>query len=103
MKILHLYQPNILFCCETKLLAKQVNLEGRQFNLKFFFSVDINGIGGGLTLFWSSDVNVEIKSYSSHHIDAVVYNESGKVWRCTRFMVIHKPIKNTILGHYWRG
>lgn len=83
MKIIHLYQPNIFFCYKTKLLAKQVNLEGRQCNFKICFSVDRNGMGGGLTLFWSSDVNVEIKSYSSHHIDAFVYNESGKVWRCT--------------------
>ncbi|KAH9722974.1 hypothetical protein KPL70_006924 [Citrus sinensis] len=40
-------------------------------------------MGGGLALFWSSDVDVTIKSYSSHHIDAIVQNQSGKKWRCT--------------------
>lgn len=45
--------------------------------------VDREGMGGGLALFWNSNVNVNIKSYSSHHIDAVVQNESGKLWRCT--------------------
>ncbi|KAH9732412.1 putative reverse transcriptase/RNA-dependent DNA polymerase [Citrus sinensis] len=40
-------------------------------------------MGGGLALFWSSDVDVTIKSYSSHHIDAIVRNQNGKIWRCT--------------------
>lgn len=41
-------------------------------------------IGGGLALFWNSNVNVNITSYSAHHIDAVVCNEWGRVWRCIR-------------------
>ncbi|KAH9792802.1 reverse transcriptase domain-containing protein [Citrus sinensis] len=40
-------------------------------------------MGGGLALFWSSGVNVSIKSFSSHHIDAVVQNPGGQMWRCT--------------------
>lgn len=64
------------------MLAKRVNVEGRPFNFENCFTMDMNGIGGGLALFCSSEVNVEIKSFSSHNIDAIVYNESGKVWRC---------------------
>lgn len=44
--------------------------------------VDKNGMGGGLALFWNSEVNVHVKSYSLHHIDVEVCNESGKAWRC---------------------
>lgn len=63
--------------------AKQVSAVSRKFNFENCFGVDSNGMGGGLALFWNADVNVEIKSFSPHHIDAVVHNESGKVWRCT--------------------
>ena len=30
------------------------------------------GRSGGLALLWSSDTNLEIKSYSNHHIDAII-------------------------------
>lgn len=69
--------------------AQQVNVECRNFNFENRFVIDKNRMGGGLALFWNSgvnvnsDVNVTITSYSSHHIDAVVHNESGKVWRYT--------------------
>lgn len=34
-------------------------------------------------MIWSSEVTVEIKSYSLHHIDVVVHSENGSYWRCT--------------------
>lgn len=33
-------------------------------------------------MMWTSEINVETKSYSKHHVDAVVYNETGSNWRC---------------------
>ncbi|KAL9441947.1 hypothetical protein AB3S75_020450 [Citrus x aurantiifolia] len=82
-KVLHLHKPEIFFCCETKMLAKQVYVESRNFNFEYCFAVDRDGMGGGLALFWNAKDNVEIKSFSKHHIDALVHNDSGKVWRCT--------------------
>ncbi|KAH9735301.1 polyubiquitin 3 [Citrus sinensis] len=41
------------------------------------------GMSGGLAMLWSSDVTVDIKSYSFHHVNAVVHNENGSLWRCT--------------------
>lgn len=35
-------------------------------------------MSGGVALFWDADVQLEIMCYSSHHIDAVVHNGSGK-------------------------
>ena len=64
--------------------AQQVYSICNKFNFKNRFAVDRTGMRGGLALFWSSGVNVSIKSFSSHHIDAVVQNPSGKTWRCTR-------------------
>ena len=34
-------------------------------------------------MMWSSDINVNILSYSRHYIDAEVQCGSGKKWRCT--------------------
>ena len=82
-KILHLHRPQIFFCCETKLLARQVESVCRDFNFENCFAVDRTGMGGGLALIWRAEVNVSITSYSSHHIDALVCSESGLRWRCT--------------------
>lgn len=41
------------------------------------FAVSREGMGRGLAMLWSSEVVVEIKSYSLHHIDVVVHNESS--------------------------
>lgn len=82
-KILQLQKPQIFFCCETNMKAQQIYVDCRNFNFKNLLVVDRHEMGGGLALFWSSEVNVTITFYSSHHIDAVEYNDSGKVWRCT--------------------
>lgn len=74
----------IFFYCETKIVARQVNSICRNFNFENYFVVDRHRMGGGLTLFWNSNVNVNITSYSAHHIDAVVCDEGERVWRCTR-------------------
>ena len=82
-KVLHLHQPHLFFCCETKMTAQQVATICKKFDFENCFVVDRNRMGGGLTLFWNSGVDVTIKSYSSHHIDAIVQNQSDKIWRCT--------------------
>ena len=44
------------------------------------------GRSGGMALLWIRDVDVEIKSFSSSHIDAIVMDSiSGFKWRMTRF------------------
>lgn len=37
-------------------------LKSRKYNFEYYFASDKNGMRGGLTLFWSLEVNVEIKS-----------------------------------------
>lgn len=39
-----------------------------------------------------------MKSYSHHHIDAVVYNEGGKEWRCTE---IYGHLEASQKHHTW--
>lgn len=49
------------------MVARQVKLTCINFNFKNCCVVDRHGIEGGLALFWSSDVNVNITSYSPSH------------------------------------
>ena len=44
------------------------------------------GRSGGIAMLWESDLNVELKSYTRYHIDAVVTDPtSGFKWRITGF------------------
>jgi hypothetical protein len=47
------------------------------------------GKGGGLALFWSEEINVNIVSFGNHHIDVRIFNTDGLTWRCT--FVYGKP------------
>ncbi|CAM8924024.1 unnamed protein product [Rhodiola kirilowii] len=68
--------PQIVCLIETKKQAAE--LEGTKFKLGFHccFGVSSKGRSGGLAMFWGDSVNVEIKSYSHYHIDAVVKEQS---------------------------
>ncbi|KAH9717651.1 reverse transcriptase domain-containing protein [Citrus sinensis] len=64
-------------------MAVQAREVCNRMNFENCFAVNRNGLGGGLALCWSSEVHVNISSFSNHHIDAVVQSENGKYWRCT--------------------
>lgn len=55
--------------------------------LSFFCCLTVDKIwrSGGFALLWSDDINVSIFSYSSSHIDAMVIDNSGQIWRFTGF------------------
>lgn len=79
--------PALLFVMETKIRAKRV--ENLQYQLGFggCFAVDSDGLSGGIGLYWSKDVNVELKNYSTGHIDAMVQlnDQNSFEWRFTGF------------------
>ena len=59
-----------------------------KFNLGFTngLFVQSRGQSGGLALLWSSDTNLEIKSYSNHNIDAIITEaDNGLSWRFIGF------------------
>jgi hypothetical protein len=70
---------------ETKISGKRVEKLISTFGFSGGFAVDSDGLSGGIGLFWSSAVTVDIKSFNSHHIDAVVQCKDGSVptWRFT--------------------
>ena len=43
------------------------------------------GKSGGLGLFWSENVGVDLLTYSQDHIDIKITDENGMIWRFTGF------------------
>lgn len=56
---------------------------GKRLGFDNCMAVSRNGMGGGLALLWNDDLELEIVSYSNHHIDGLVKGVDGKLWRCT--------------------
>ena len=80
------WDPMVVFLTETKRkVAGMKKVKGKIGYVNGFY-VQQKGKGGGLAMFWKKEVNLEIKSYSRHHIDAVIVEEdSGFKWRITGF------------------
>ena len=52
--------------------------------------VPCQGRSGGLTLLWMREINLEIKSFGNHHIDAIVIEENSNFkWKATIFTSKH--------------
>ena len=80
------WDPDVIFLSETK--KKIAGMKKVKLKLGFVngLYVQRQGKGGGLTVFWKMEVNLEINSYSKFHIDAIVTEEgSGFSWRLTGF------------------
>lgn len=76
----------VVFLSETKRnIAGMKKVKGKIGYVNGFY-VQQKGKEGGLAVFWRKEVNLEIKSYSRHHIDAVIVEEEiGFKWRITGF------------------
>ncbi|KAL9422716.1 hypothetical protein AB3S75_034905 [Citrus x aurantiifolia] len=81
--ILRCHRPQIIFLCETKMKSGQMTNMSKGLGYDSCFNVRRNGLGGGLALLWNNEVDVNIISYSNHHIDAVIHGVNGKIWRCS--------------------
>ena len=56
---------------------------GRKIQKSNIFVVPRHNIGGGLALFWPTDMSVDIQSYSDQHIDAIINHEVDDAWQFT--------------------
>ncbi|XP_024163940.1 uncharacterized protein LOC112170898 [Rosa chinensis] len=92
--LVSLIHPTILFLSETKRTAAEMVSIRKKIGWPHVFSVDCqfvhkkNGKGvsssGGVSLLWTDDVNISLKSYSKCHIDVNVKDDKGQVvWRFT--------------------
>jgi hypothetical protein len=94
--------PFLLFIMETKISAKR--MEDLQVSLGFggCFAVDSDGLSGGIALYWSAEMDVDVKNFSPCHIDAMVKrnNSSDLIWRLTCFYGAPKAGDR---HHSWRA
>ena len=68
--------PGLLFLMETKIAAKRVESLQNLLGFAGCFAVDSDGLSGGIGLFWTSEVQVDLQSFSSGHIDVMVQNNN---------------------------
>jgi hypothetical protein len=64
---------------ETKIEGKRVEKLASTFGFAGGFAVSSTGLSGGIGIFWSSAVTVELESFNAHHIDVVVQDKDGLV------------------------
>ncbi|XP_021744637.1 uncharacterized protein LOC110710620 [Chenopodium quinoa] len=69
-------RPNAVFVMETKIDAQRLELIRNSCGFATGLCLSSNRRSGGLGLWWR-DLNVEVVSYSAHHIEANVCDASG--------------------------
>ncbi|KAL8161427.1 hypothetical protein V2J09_012916 [Rumex salicifolius] len=76
--------PKVLFLMETKCDLRKIEEVRRKLGFVGTFTVDCIGRSSGLCLFWDEDVDLTIRSYTAHHIDALItLHGSDQIWRFT--------------------
>jgi hypothetical protein len=79
---------------ETKLRSNKMERVRVQLGFEHMFVVDFVGKSGGLALFWTVDVGVEIQNYNHRHINAKVCSSPAKPqWKFTGFYGHPDPSK----------
>lgn len=81
-KFFQLHRPWLIFLCETKLKTVCMNNVDKKLKMENYFVVSSKGKNGDLAILWSLETNVNIASFSSHHIDAEIITENGDQMRC---------------------
>lgn len=69
------WDPKIVFLSETKVRKRRMERIKERIGFANGLFVPCQGCSGGLALLWTREVNLEIKSFGSHHIDAVITEE----------------------------
>jgi exonuclease III len=75
--------PDILFLSKTKHDGKWMEWLRWRLEMPNMVTVDSIRARGGLALFWKKEIDVTIKSFSNYHIDSVIKEEDGLLWRFT--------------------
>ena len=80
------WDPKIVFLSETKARKKRIERIKERNGFANGLFIPCQGHSGGLALLWTREINLEIKSFGSHHIDAVITEETSNFkWRFTGF------------------
>ncbi|XP_043812756.1 uncharacterized protein LOC110619075 [Manihot esculenta] len=86
------YKPSILFLMETKVHGVRMNQIKNLLHYSNCFSVDSIGIGGGLSLMWNTDVQLQVSYFSSNFIDCTIGTGSAQ-WCFTGFYGCPEPTR----------
>ena len=64
--------PKLVFLMKTKANKPILERVGRWIQFTNLFFVPSINSSGGLALYWKSDLDVDVQSFSNHHIDAFI-------------------------------
>ena len=65
------WTPTIVLLAGTKLNKKEAEKRKRSMSQLNFLFVPSKCQSGGLAMIWTKDTNLDIMTYSPHHIDAI--------------------------------
>lgn len=77
--------PKLVFLMEKKVDKVVLEQVGGKIQKSNIFVVPRHNIGGGLALFWPTDMSVDIQSYLDQHIDAIIDHKVDDAGRFTSF------------------
>jgi hypothetical protein len=70
-------KPQIVFLNETRLSDAGVKHLRLRLGMRNSIPVKGRDSRGGLALLWIEDINIDLRTYSHHHIDVVLNQDSG--------------------------
>ena len=80
------HNPSTVFLMETKVGVKRMVKVKERIGLPNGLIIPSEGRSGGMALLWVRDLDVEIRSFSRYHIDAIVIDSKSRFkWRMTGF------------------
>jgi exonuclease III len=89
-KLLQTHKPDVIFLMETKFtqadFQKRCKLSGDTFPNSFIVNccISTSNRSGGLAMFWTNDVNLNIIAYNDRYIDCYVDGDNANIgWRAT--------------------
>ncbi len=77
--------PLVLFVVESRLDKARLEVLHCQFHFSSKLVVPRREQGEGLVMFWKQEAHVSIKSFSHHHINAIIDEDATNPWRLTGF------------------
>lgn len=79
------HSPKVVFVCESKLSMGEATSLKNQLKVDNMVCVPCEGRRGGLIMFWSNDIKMELGTFSKYHIDMKVGEGAHSNWRVTGF------------------
>ena len=64
--------PKLVFLMETKVDKSTLERVGRKIHFTNLFFVPYVNTGGGLALYWKSEIDVAVQTFFDRHIDAII-------------------------------